>query len=679
MRYLTGLFSLLFTLSAHAEDAPEAPAFVPPKVSELNANLFQYLSTFIKDVWVSVRDGFASLEDFTQTAQWFGDAIKSTALQNQVGEFLFEFGISLVLAVSIERMMSWWSMPKTHVWFTHGKHRGLRKFFDLMMGIALALLPLCVYGAVLYGTFQILDPVAEVYLNILQIFLSGLIPMWGIIRISRLFLCPHSVHQQHIPLNLETMAHTYRWIRISGIAALLGYYIIEIGELIGSPPAGHKFLWQSTGFVFALLTIYWMGVLRHDVMEWVTVQTAKTPMSRFRKAMSPYLYYGYYPTILLIIMSYVTWVTKDFAEFQWILWKSLGTLCLFPFLRYVAYGLRWARVVYMRDHARERGNPLPQNLLFYGRQMDFLAIVVLNLVAIMTALDLWGIGPLTFVQTPMGKMVAEKVLSILIIFFLALFLQKAGNGILTKYLSFQGVLGTVKIQKENQARLETLSRVLRNFLRILIWGPALLFTLTELDIDVWPALVAIGPLAFGLTFGFQEVVKDFVAGFFMLLENTFSIGDIVTINGQMGTVESMSIRTLRLRAMNGDLYTFRFGQMTSIANATREFSVVVLTVSVGHEADVDQVFELIHETDKLLLKNKAYKSLVKSHVIVDGITDMDDHSMEIRARIKTGPADRFAVSRMFNKILQEKLRAAGVPMGIPYVFNYNEEIRKIST
>ncbi|MBS0271935.1 MAG: mechanosensitive ion channel [Proteobacteria bacterium] len=389
----------------------------------------------------------------------------------------------------------------------------------------------------------------------------------------------------------------------------------------------------------------------------------------------PYLQYSYIPVIVFIVISYVSWVTHELDRFHVIVWKCLFTLALFPFLRVAAHWIRKLRILCIQRKVQGVAPSFAKRMIFYGQQIDFITIVILNVSALIFILDVWGFNPTFFIFSHAGRLIAEKAFSIFVIIVVALFITRMGNDLLTRYLSSEKELVS-DAEKQRAARYKTISSVSRNVLRIAVWTPAILFIIVELEVDVVPILATVGILSVGLSFGVQSLVKDLVTGFFMLLEDAFAVGDLVVINGQMGRIESLTVRVVRLRATDGSLFTFPYGNITTLCNQNRDFSAALMLFQVGFDADINQVFEILEKIYADLQKDKKTRSLLAGPIEIDGVNEVNEHAFEIRAVLRTKPGQHYKVRWAFNRLLKQYLEANKIPGAFPRQISYNYALEK---
>jgi small-conductance mechanosensitive channel len=644
------------------------------KVSELNANFFSAIYDFLKDTGSALFEGFFSLKDFVETGEWLVISLQACETRPLMEAFGIHLIIAFLIALAISQVLSFWLTPKIHDLLRSKEQTSPQKRKRLFQAALLSIVSPLSFGFFLYTIFRLINPHDVVYLEAIWTMSSGAVTIWILLNLAHVFLKPLTPEHQHIPLAREVLATTYVWIWRISIVALFGFFVLQVGDLIQLPVAGKRLFLQGSCLIIAILTIMMMLTLYEEVNEWIKKQKSDSKLSPVKKAMLPYLKYSYIPIIVFIVISYMSWVTPKFDRFQIVMWKSLLTLSVFPVLRLLVFCLRSLRIVVTCKYLRHFSHFLARRAIFYGRQIDFMIIVLLNITALVVILDLWGLNPSYFIFSKMGRLIAEKAFSIFMIITVALFITRTGNDLLSRYLSEDK--GLNEAEKQRAARFKTISSVSRNVLRIAIWTPAILLILVELGVEIIPILATVGILAAGLSFGVQSLVKDLVTGFFMLLEDAFAVGDLVVINGQMGRIESLTVRVVRLRATDGALYTFPYGNITSLCNQNRDFSAAVMLFRVGLETDLNQVFGILEKITTDLQKDKKTRSLVVGPIEIDGVNEVSDHSLEIRAVLKTKPGQHYKVKWAFNRLLKQYLELNKIPAANPRHISYNYTVEK---
>lgn len=658
---------------AAKEVGEQESAIKPLKVSEINANLFSAIYDFFGGIQKSILEGVVSLKDFVETGEWLILEFKQPETRHLMEAFCIRLSIALILSLIIARLVAVWIKPKINGLLLNQPTP--QKFKRLMQAVLLSTVTPLVFGFFLYTIFRTITPSGGIYLETVRILSSGSVTIWILLNICRVFLKPVTLDHQHIPLPIGTLQSMYKWIRRMGVVALLGFFLLEMGRLVHLPEAGEKLLLQASTFIFLILTILMIFSFRKDLKLWISEQQKSIERSRLKKALLPYLDYGTIPFLVLIGMSYVSWVSRDYGRFQEITWKVLGTLSLFPLFSCFTHCLKKLRILYLHERLKRCSPAFAERSLFYGKQVDFVFRVLTIIILFAVALYIWGFNLYNFISSKMGILVFEKVFSIITIITFALVITRAGMGLLNTYLSAAQEAQSEAL-KQKMARFKTIHSVSRNVLRIAVWTPALLLIVVEMDINILPILAPMTLLGAGLAIGMQSLVKDFVTGFFMLLEDAFVVDDLVTINGQMGRIESLTVRVVRLRATDGSLYTFPYGSITNLCNQNRDFSAAVMLFQIGIDADMMQVYEILEKISKDLRKDPKTRSLVTGNIEINGIHEISDSALQIRAIVKTKPGQHFKVRWAFNFLLKQYLESYHIPGAIPRQISYSYPIEK---
>jgi small conductance mechanosensitive channel len=198
-----------------------------------------------------------------------------------------------------------------------------------------------------------------------------------------------------------------------------------------------------------------------------------------------------------------------------------------------------------------------------------------------------------------------------------------------------------------------------------IWVVAAIMILQEMNFDVRPLLAGAGVVGIAVGFGAQNLVKDVLAGFFLLLDNQIRINDVVVINGQSGLVEEVNLRTTLLRAEDGAVHLFPNGSITKFSNLTRDFSYAVFNISVDYKNDTDHVISVLTTMAAELTAEDRFHAIVLAPLEVMGVDQLADSGVIIKARFKTQPMQQWTVAREMNRRIKKTFENAGIEMPFP--------------
>ncbi|MCB0997490.1 MAG: mechanosensitive ion channel family protein [Acidimicrobiales bacterium] len=222
-------------------------------------------------------------------------------------------------------------------------------------------------------------------------------------------------------------------------------------------------------------------------------------------------------------------------------------------------------------------------------------------------------------------------------------------------------------QAENRradARARTVGDVLGSVATAAVWTVALLMVLGELDINIGPLLAGAGIAGIAFGFGAQTIVRDFLSGLFMLIEDQYGVGDFIDVGEVNGEVEEVSLRTTTLRDIKGTLWHVPNGEIRRVANMSQLWSRAVLDVSVAYEADAREAQDVIKRVADELWQDPEWSPFVLEEPQVLGVQDLGADGVDIRVLVKTEPAVQWKVERELRLRLKETLTDAGID--IPY-------------
>jgi small conductance mechanosensitive channel len=219
---------------------------------------------------------------------------------------------------------------------------------------------------------------------------------------------------------------------------------------------------------------------------------------------------------------------------------------------------------------------------------------------------------------------------------------------------------TREAQLARSARLRTLQPVFRTALLILISLIVALIVLSEIGVNVAPLLAGAGVIGLAIGFGSQKLVQDIITGLFLLLENAMQVGDAIELAGHSGSVEALSIRTIRLRAVDGSLHIIPFSAVTTVTNMTRDFGYAVLDVAVGEAEETERIADIFRTISREMRADPRWRGLIRDDVEIFGLERFVDYGWVFSARIRTLPNDRWAVGREFNRRVKLRFDALGV-------------------
>lgn len=227
-----------------------------------------------------------------------------------------------------------------------------------------------------------------------------------------------------------------------------------------------------------------------------------------------------------------------------------------------------------------------------------------------------------------------------------------------------------RVNIERAKRTETLARIVETTLRVVILLAAFLMVLKQVGIEIGPLLAGAGIVGLAVGFGAQSLVKDVIGGFFILLENHMNVGDIVSIAGSAGVVESINLRVTVLRDLEGKVHVVPNGEISVVTNMTKEYSQALIEIGVAYKEDVDEVVAVLEQIAEDMRSDEELKDSILDPLEVLGLDSFGDSSVNIKVRLKTAPAQQWSIAREFRRRVKKVFDEKGIEIPFPHLTLY---------
>ncbi|MDX3662920.1 mechanosensitive ion channel family protein [Streptomyces sp. ID05-26A] len=219
-------------------------------------------------------------------------------------------------------------------------------------------------------------------------------------------------------------------------------------------------------------------------------------------------------------------------------------------------------------------------------------------------------------------------------------------------------LGNLMSERREQ-RARTIGSVLKSIVTIMIFGIAILEVLIVVKLDITPVLTSAGILGVAIGFGAQNLVKDFLAGMFMLLEDQYGVGDVVDLGPATGTVEAVALRTTTIRDTGGTVWYVRNGEILRVGNSSQGFAVAVVDLPLSYGANLAEATQVLDRTVREVADKDPLKADITAKPEVLGVEKFTPEGITLRVTVKTRPGRQWAVQRNLRAQLMPALEEAG--------------------
>lgn len=218
-------------------------------------------------------------------------------------------------------------------------------------------------------------------------------------------------------------------------------------------------------------------------------------------------------------------------------------------------------------------------------------------------------------------------------------------------------------------RALTVAKLLSNIVKYLIWFVVVIISLTELNVDITPFIASAGVVGLAIGFGAQEIVKDFITGFFIIFDQSFDVGDTIEVDGFKGTVQELGLRITRIRNWKGELKIINNGDIQTLINYSKADSIAIVDFGVAYETDLLKLQDLM---EPLLnqIKN-TYDSITDMPTFL-GVTELANSSINLRIIAKTNPMQHFAVERGIRRDIVVYFKEHGIEIPFPQIVVHND-------
>jgi small conductance mechanosensitive channel len=626
----------------------------------LGAILLSSLSERVREASDALVTTATAILDLPSIVTWIATELAQPAVRSRWLDVLVKIGITLFAALAVE-------------WLALRLLARPRKLLDARIvgrywlrwplavaRLLLELLPIVAFCAVAYGVLSTMKPSQVTRLVALTIINANVIAR-VVTAVARVVFAPKATGLRLLLVTDETANYAVIWVRRLTAVSVYGYFLAEVGLLLGLPSGVYGLILRAIGLLVVAMLVILVLQNRSAVTGWLKGGAENGPWSNVRQRVADvwhFLAIGY------VFAVYVVWALDIAGGFEFLLRATVLTVIVVAVVRLTTSTLR---------HLIERGFALSAELKsrFPGlearanRYLPFLQTLLRGVIyffAVLMLLETWGLHAFAWLTSDFGRRVFGSLVTIGVILLVALALSEITNELVERYLRRrQGE----SYDAARSARVRTLLPLLRNAFRIVLFVMVALIVLSELGINIAPLLAGAGVVGLAIGFGAQTLVKDVITGFFILIEDTIAVGDVVDLAGHAGVVEGMTIRSIRLRDVAGAVHTVPFSSVADIKNMTKDFSYAVFDIGVSYRADIDRVIAVVREIGAELQSDPLFRSSILEPIEVQGLDRFGESSITIRARIKTRPMRQWDVSREFNRRLKRIFDEKGIEIPFP--------------
>lgn len=542
-----------------------------------------------------------------------------------------------------------------------GELRLLRRAPWAALHLVLQLIPVVVFAIV--GNSLLATPLGQDGLRpmIILTALNAFVLQHGIMALGHAVFAAEARSLRLFHLSDESAAYAEVWLsRVTLV--IYGFAGLEIARMLGLYPAAYDAAAKLLVLLNHLLLVVVVLQLRAPVtamIEPAPGTTGGVAMVRHWIARTWHIF-----AILSLFVLWFVWamqIENGYSLFLRYCGATVAVLILARFLTVLLLGAI-DRAFRIQAETTARLPFLEGRANRYTPLLRKAATALIFAVTTLAILEIWGIDvTASFHEGGLGQRLAGSAIVILCAGVLAVMIWEGVNAWM------DGKVATMASRGEyaSAARLRTILPLLRTTLMVVVIAIVGFTALAQLGVNIAPLLAGAGILGVAVGFGSQKLVQDVITGIFLLLENTMQVGDWVTVAGLSGTVENLSIRTIRLRAGDGSVHVIPFSSVTTLTNTNRGIGNASVAVTVAFDEDEERVGQVLKEIGAELRQDPAFKDGILDDFALWGVDKVEGATFTVVGQIKCTDTARWGVQREFNKRIKRRFAELGITIGIP--------------
>lgn len=648
-------------IAAREETAAAAP---PPgsAVQNLGARFISGVSERISDLSVAITNMATAVIELPE---------KFAALRSQASEgghhrdwlrLLGKLAIVLVFAIAADFATG--RMLRRPLATLRGRpdEAGWLRSISLVGGFLVELVPIVVFGAVVYLALPFVDAHRLVRLTALAV-VNAVVSVRVLLALGRLVLAPDDARRRMIALADETAGYWYVWLRRLTSLVVYGYFADATALLLGLPLGGYQAVAKLIGLITAALVIVLILQNRRAAARGIRGAGAQAT-SGFQILRARLAEVWHILALIYVIVIYAVWALRVPNGFEYLLRATLLTIVIAVAAKAIASGTEGALTRFFSIGAdlKKRFPLLEARAGRYLPAMVKSLHTLIYLVAVASLFQAWGIDVFGWLAGPTGRRAESSLATILVTIVMALVVWEIFTIAGEVYLARK--LASAEAEERAHKRAHTLMPLIHRAVAFLLAAIAFLIVLSALGVNVGPLLAGLGVIGIAVGLGAQSLVKDLITGILIVLDDTIAVGDEVTMAGGNGFVEQISIHALKLRDRKGALHTIPFSEMKSVVNATKHFSIATFNIPIAYTENVDKVIAELKRLGEEIKDDPKFRPFVLGPLEVGGLDQFGDYAMFLAASIKTRPGKQEDVLHEFNLRLKRRFDELGIEM--PY-------------
>jgi small conductance mechanosensitive channel len=516
------------------------------------------------------------------------------------------------------------------------------------------------YGAGAYGALLAL-PMGGRSGQVLLVGASSFFAAKLILAATRMVVAPGTPLLRPVPVSDETANYLYLWVRRLVRIFVYAFFFLWAAQIVGLPEPAYRSLLYLVGLVFVAFLV--LFVLQNRTQVGAAIRGDGAAQGRYGGLRTRLGATWHIFTILYIVAVYAVWALEVSGGFEYLMEATVWTVLIVAVAKLLIIAAERGidRLFAVGAELEVRYPGLQARVNRYVPVLKGILSWVVYIGATLAVLDVWGIDTLGWLASDAGTLFLRRAVTVAFILLIGVIVWEIVSFAIGRYLEgMDGVSGA--------ARARTLLPLMRTTALIVISIIVVLSVLSEVGFNIGPLLAGAGVIGLAIGFGSQKLVQDVITGLFMLIEDTLAVGDVVRFDADhSGVVEGISIRSVVLRDLSGNVHTLPFSEVKTILNMTKGFSYYVFEVGVAYREDIDHVMDVLRDIGQEMKDDPDWGAMMDQPLEVLGLDKFGDSAIIIKARIKVVPPIRqWAVGREFNRRMKARFDAEGIEIPFPH-------------
>ena len=626
----------------------------------LGGRVVERLSLGIDQISAQLVSGASMILDLPRLMDWATSQVLIQEKREIWGNGLWKILVVLAIGMFIERAIRL-LLSRTRSAIEHQDFGGLWARLPLLVARTfIDIVPIAAFALGGYLVLPVLNP--DVITRLVAIsLLNALIIARIIMASARVGLAPRAANLRVLRLDDQTANYLFLWVRRFTNVTVYGYFLVEVMRLLGLPQGGYIAVVKIIGLLIALLLIIFSLQNRRAVAGWISGSetTGFTGLRMLRRRLGDI---WHVLAVIYIGVVYLVWALEVPGGFEFIFRATLLSLVILSVAKLLIVGSQNAvdKGFGVRKEVIAQFPGLALRANRYFAILHTVITIAVVIVAAFAILEAWGVDASAWIASTTGRRVLGSFISSAFVIAVGVVFWELVSSVIERYLA-RGEEGEGKLS----ARAKTLLPLLRNALLVVISTIVGFIVLSEIGVNIGPLLAGAGVIGLAIGFGAQTLVKDVITGIFILAEDQFRVGDVVRVNDKSGLVEQITIRTIRLRDLGGNVHMIPFNSVDMVENMTKDFSRYVFDIGIAYKEDVDEVIDILRDLGEEMQADDHYGPLINKPIEIMGLDQFADSAVIIRARLTTQPIKQWEVGREFNRRMKRKFDELGIEIPFP--------------